>query len=266
MGVGRCAPTAHRLWRDRGVTRAISTGSGIALGYLPYLAARGVSCHYIESATRISGPSLTGRVLQRTPRVHRYTQCRNWAAPRWRYAGSVFDGFAAGRKAPSGTDGVIRVVVTVGTDRDSAFSRLVERLVPLLAERGDLAMATGCTVQVLWQTGCTPTGHLPIQALPFLSAERLWAALGAADIVVSHAGTGSSLAALTVGRLPVLASRSPRYDETVDGHQVELGDELHRRGLAVHREAHLVSVEDLLQALGSVVHRRCDPPAFELLS
>ena len=65
----RCIPYARRLMKRRKVTRAVSTGSGIALGYLPYLAARGVECHYIESATRVSGPSLTGRVLQWVPGV-----------------------------------------------------------------------------------------------------------------------------------------------------------------------------------------------------
>src|SRR6187431_424581 len=50
VDVARCIPHAHRLLVDRGIDRAISTGSGIALGYLPYLASRGVECHYIESA------------------------------------------------------------------------------------------------------------------------------------------------------------------------------------------------------------------------
>src|SRR5215831_15416132 len=31
----RCVPYAHRLWKRRKLTRAVSTGSGIALGYLP---------------------------------------------------------------------------------------------------------------------------------------------------------------------------------------------------------------------------------------
>ena len=44
----RCIPNARRLLAGRKLTRAVSTGSGIALGYLPYLAARGVRCHYIE--------------------------------------------------------------------------------------------------------------------------------------------------------------------------------------------------------------------------
>ncbi|HEX2297736.1 MAG TPA: glycosyltransferase family 28, partial [Pseudonocardiaceae bacterium] len=63
-GVLRCVPAARRLMNSRKLTRAVSTGSAIALGYLPYLAARGVECHYIESATRVRGPSLTGRILQ----------------------------------------------------------------------------------------------------------------------------------------------------------------------------------------------------------
>ncbi len=41
----RCIPDARRLMQRRKLTRAVSTGSGIALGYLPYLAARGVEGH-----------------------------------------------------------------------------------------------------------------------------------------------------------------------------------------------------------------------------
>ncbi|MCW2534224.1 MAG: UDP-N-acetylglucosamine--N-acetylmuramyl-(Pentapeptide) pyrophosphoryl-undecaprenol [Blastococcus sp.] len=264
--VARCVPTAHRLWRERGVTRVISTGSGIALGYLPYLAARGVSCHYIESATRVGGPSLTGRLLQATPSVLRYTQYRGWAGRRWLYRGSVFDGFEA-EAAPRTSDvGPIRVVVTVGVAPEFGFSRLIERLVPLLAADGELSTATGCPVEVLWQTGSTPTGHLPIAAHPFLPAARLRAAVAEADIVVSHAGTGSSLVALFAGRLPVLASRSPQLGETVDGHQSELGRELDDRGLALHRAADRIVLDDLIRALGSRVRRHTDPPPFELAS
>ncbi|MDQ3276000.1 MAG: glycosyltransferase family 28, partial [Actinomycetota bacterium] len=102
VDVLRCVPTAHRLWRRRGITRVISTGSGIALGYLPYLAARGVECHYVESAARVRGPSLTGRVLRWVPGVHVYTQYPAWAGGRWRYGGSEFDAYepVAARRAP----------------------------------------------------------------------------------------------------------------------------------------------------------------------
>jgi len=87
--VARCIPHAHRLLADRGIDRAISTGSGIAIGYLPYLAARGVECHYIESAARVAGPSRTGRLLRHVPGVHTHTQQTDWADRHWAFVGSV---------------------------------------------------------------------------------------------------------------------------------------------------------------------------------
>jgi UDP-N-acetylglucosamine--N-acetylmuramyl-(pentapeptide) pyrophosphoryl-undecaprenol N-acetylglucosamine transferase len=258
-----CLPTAHRLWRRRGITRAVSTGSGIALGYLPYLAARGVECHYVESAARVAAPSVTGRLLQRVPRLHRYTQYPGWAGPRWSYSGSVFDSFRAG-PLPVPPGDVIRVVVTVGTAAEYPFARLISHLVPLLGPDGSLATATGRAVEVLWQTGCTPVEGLPITAVPFLGARELGAALAAAHLVISHAGTGSALAALGAGRFPVLVTRRAALGEAGDDHQGELADELARRGLAVRREPESLTAEDLLACMGTSVSRSSRPPTFEL--
>jgi UDP-N-acetylglucosamine--N-acetylmuramyl-(pentapeptide) pyrophosphoryl-undecaprenol N-acetylglucosamine transferase len=265
--VARCVPTAHRLWREKSLTRAVSTGSGIALGFLPYLAAHGVSCHYIESAARVRGPSLTGRVLERVPGIRRYTQYAHWAGPRWQHRGSVFDdyqpidGGAAYRRRPAG---LVRVVVTLGTADEFPFTRLVERLVPLLSRDGALARATGLPVEVLWQTGCTPTAYLPIDALAFLPGEKLTAAVADADLVVSHAGVGSALTALAAGHRPVLADRVAERGEFRDDHQRQIAVELHRRGLAVHADASILTVDHLLAALSSGVRRAGDPPVFEL--
>lgn len=262
--VARCIPTAHRLWRRRSVTRVVSTGSGIALGYLPYLAARGVRCHYIESAARVTGPSRTGRVLERVPGIRRYTQYAHWAGPRWHHRGSVFDDYEpTGDRRPA--SGVVRVVVTLGTAEEFPFRRLVERLVPLLAPDGELARLTGLPVDVLWQTGCTPTGHLPITAIPFLPGEKLAAAVADADLVVSHAGVGSALTALAAGHRPVLADRSAALGEFRDDHQRQIAVELQRRGLAVHRTPSELTVGDLVTALSSGVRRAGAPPTFELL-
>jgi UDP-N-acetylglucosamine transferase subunit ALG13 len=261
--VVRCVPTAHRLWRERSLTRAVSTGSGIALGFLPYLAARGVPCHYIESAARVQGPSLTGRVLERVPGIRRYTQYAHWAGPRWQHRGSVFDDYEPGgdRRRPAG---LVRVIVTLGTAEEFPFRRLVESLVPLLSPDGALARATGLPVEVLWQTGCTPTGHLPIDALAFLPGEKLTAAVADADLVVSHAGVGSALTALAAGHRPVLADRVAGRGEFRDDHQRQIAVELHRRGLAVHADAASLTVDDLLSALSSGVRTAGRPPVFEL--
>jgi UDP-N-acetylglucosamine transferase subunit ALG13 len=262
--VAGCLPHAHRIWRSRDLTRVVSTGSGIALGYLPYLAARGVRCHYVESAARVGGPSKTGTVLDRVPGIRRYTQYPHWAAPRWVYRGSVFDAYTASDAARA-VEGPVRVVVTVGTAAEFPFGRLVDRLAPLLAPRGPLATATGRPVQVLWQTGCTPTGHLSIDAVPFLGADELGKAIADADLVVSHAGVGSALTALAAGRRPLLAGRSAALGEAGDDHQGQLADELERRQLAFARDPEEITVDDLLTALGAGTRRTDDVPTFELL-
>ncbi|MGH3709145.1 MAG: glycosyltransferase, partial [Pseudonocardiaceae bacterium] len=246
-------------------TRAVSTGSGIALGYLPYLAARGVECHYIESATRVSGPSLTGRVLQWVPGVRTYTQYQSWADQRWSYAGSVFDGYESA-VVPWVPDAMIRVVVTVGAATQYPFRRLFEHLAPLLAPEGALAQATRLPVEVLWQTGDTPVNDLPIRATPALPAAELGAALGKSDIVISHAGTGSALATLNAGRYPILATRDSARGEQVDNHQHELATELARRGLAMHRDAQSITIDDMVETLGISVRRTASPPPFTLRS
>jgi UDP-N-acetylglucosamine--N-acetylmuramyl-(pentapeptide) pyrophosphoryl-undecaprenol N-acetylglucosamine transferase len=267
-GVLRCALHAHRLFRRRRPTRAVSTGSGIALGYLPYLAARGVECHYIESAARVGAPSLTGRILRWVPRVRTYTQHRHWSGGPWHYGGNGFDAYEAVPvpvpRVPGDPGDPVRVVVTVGTAAEFPFRRLVLPLAKLLAPEGPLEQAMGRPVEVLWQTGCTPVDDLPITPTPFLPAADLAAALAAADIVVSHAGTGSALAGLAAGRFAVVASRAAEFGEAGDDHQRQLADELAARGLVLHRAPTDITVEDLVGTLSTTVRRASDIPPFEL--
>jgi UDP-N-acetylglucosamine transferase subunit ALG13 len=262
-GVLRCIVRAHSLYRRRRPDRAVSTGSGIALGYLPYLAARGVQCHYIESAARVGGPSITGRILRWVPRVRTYTQYRHWSDEHWHYGGSGFDAYEpVPADEPLGER--VRVVVTVGTAAEFPFTRLIAALAPLLAPGGDLERATGRPVEVLWQTGCTPVDGLGVTATPFLPAADLAAALDAADIVVSHAGTGSALANLAAGRFALVSSRVARFGEAGDDHQRELADELEARGLSAHRAPEEITVDDLLATRKHGVRRLPDVPRFAL--
>ncbi|MER5387535.1 glycosyltransferase [Saccharopolyspora sp. NPDC002686] len=263
-GVLRCVPIAHRLWRKRKPTRVVSTGSGIAVGVLPYLALRGVECHYIESAARVSGPSLTGRILRWAPGVRVYTQHPYWARGPWHYGGSQFDRYEAVTATPRIGDR-IRVVVTVGGSQ-FPFRRLIAALVPLLASGGALERALGRPVDVLWQTGAGQVADLPIDPTPFLPAADLKAAVSAADIVISHAGTGSVVTALDAGRSPVLIAREARHGEATDDHQRELAGELDRRGLARHRDAGSITPDDLMAALTTSVRQRQSPAPFALRS
>jgi UDP-N-acetylglucosamine transferase subunit ALG13 len=220
------------LIRDGSFTHAVSTGATLAVSTLPQARAAGASCHYVESAARVNGPSLSGRILSPLRRVRCYTQYRSWSRSGWKYAGSVFDSFVCGPQVePPRLD---RIVVTLGTQDDYPFRRLVERLVAIVPR----------TAEVLWQTGATDVSDLPIdgrRAVPSLEFEQ---ALREADVVIAHGGVGSALSSLEAGRHPILVPRRVERHEHVDNHQEQVVRELAHRGLAIHAE-----VDDLDLAL-----------------
>ncbi len=214
----------------------VSTGAGIALSFLPVGSALGASCHYIESATRVVGPSLSGRILHRVPGVRCYTQHGSWSGRGWEYSGSVFDGF---RSAPRWRDQqpIQRVAVVLGT-WTQGFRSLIDRLLRILPQ----------DVDTMWQTGFTDVTQTGIEPRPWLSPEDLAAELRRADVVVMHAGMGATLDALEAGHCPVVIPRRKTAGEQVDDHQVELAKELQRRNLAVVRLPEALQWGDLVQA------------------
>lgn len=240
---------ARRLPR-RGVRSVVSTGANLAVSVLPPYAAAGVPCHYIESATRVTGPSTSGRLVALLPGVRLYSQHRGWAKGRWRYGGTVFDGYAATSGPPRE---VRRVVVTLGSSEGYGFRRALERLVAVLP----------AGVEVLWQTGVTDVEGLGIDARPTVPGHELVSAITAADAVVAHSGTGSALVALAAGHVPLLLPRRVEHGEHVDAHQPQIAGMLAGRGLAVVREADEVTWPDVLAAASRRVHRTAAQP-FDL--
>jgi len=245
-GVARGVAHARRILRKEKVAAVVSTGSAIALAFLPVAALAGIEAHYIESSARVGPPSLTGRLLARVPRVRLYRQYPRVATGRWRYGGSVFDGFRAVQDGPRR---VRRVVVTLGSVEQS-FRRLLERLSAILPPG----------VEVLWQTGHTPTAGLALDARPYVPAAELDRAMQEADVVVAHGGCGSALGALRAGRYPVLVPRDHRLGELVDGHQRELARWLAGRDLALERPADALRFADLEAAASRRVIRTPAPP------
>lgn len=246
----RNARLAREVLRRERFETAISTGSSIAVNFLPLAARMGASAHYIESAARADGPSLAGRILALDRRVNTYCQYPAWSGVRWQFRGSIFDAYDAGASVPRP---IRRAVVTVGTTESYGFRRLFESLVPLLA---------GC--EVLWQTGTTDVSGLGIPGRPHVDHDEMLAAVAAADVVVAHSGTGAALTALELGKCPILVPRLARYAEHIDDHQIQIAAELERRNLAV-----ACAPEDLTRAvLASAASRsttRIDtPPAFQL--
>jgi UDP-N-acetylglucosamine--N-acetylmuramyl-(pentapeptide) pyrophosphoryl-undecaprenol N-acetylglucosamine transferase len=228
----------------------VSTGSLPAVPFLSLARARGIPCHFIESAARVIGPSLAARMLERVPGVHRYSQHAGWSdRGTWRYGGSVFDAFASTGTVPCE---IRRVVVTLGTIAFD-FRRLIEKLRAILPKGAD----------VLWQTGHTDATDLGINSQSFLSSDALSSAMRQADLVVAHAGVGSALAAVQAGHAPLLIPRRKHYGEHIDDHQVQIARELVHRGIAVACDADLLN-PDILTIASSLRVEAARAPNFLL--
>lgn len=261
-------PEAAHILRGDDVRRVVSTGAGIALAFLPMARALGIPAHFIESAARLDGPSLTGRLLAGVPGLHRYTQAAQWRSPSWQFRGTVFDGFTAGGRidhdhehgtatvAPRIRD-LRSAVVTVGTMDGYPFDRLIRRLHAVLP----------ATCEVTWQIGASTV--LPLSqrgtAERMLPWHELRARISEADVVIAHAGVGSALEALAAGKMPVLVPRRVTHGEHVDDHQAQIAADLHTRGLALSVDADAVSIDHLLAAANLCTERLTTAAPFRLV-
>ena len=134
---------------------------------------------------------------------------------------------------------------------DYGFERLVRRLLEILPS----------DVEVLWQTGDTDVTGLGVDGHHAIPERELIQAIRDSDVLVAHAGVGTALAALEVGKCPVLVPRRRAHGEHVDDHQTQIAGELGRRALAVSVEAEELTLEHLLAAAVSQVDTvPTDPP------
>lgn len=240
---------AMRIIRKVRFTDVISTGSAIAVPFLMAARLQGVRTHYIESAARTEGPSLTGRMLRPVPGINLYCQYPSWARDPWNYRGSVIDRFEShrlselsqNRKTPS------RAVVTLGTMVGFPFPRAVAAAERALAEVGTPDM------EILWQVGDMDAKVSRGEVHSMIPSKEMDAAIRAADVVIAHAGVGSALRVLGAGHMPILLCRKASHGEHIDNHQWLIANELTRRNLTVARDPDDLRAEDLLYALSHEV-------------
>lgn len=252
QAVLRNAARCRVLFSQYRVTLVVSTGAALALAVLPQARLRHIETVYIESATRMTQPSVSGRGLSWIPGIQTYSQSESLTHHGWRYLASPWDRYAS---EEGGTRPVRRVVVSLGTQQGFGFRRLVERLVDILPR----------DVEVLWQTGSTDVAGLGIDARPKVPAAEMNEALASADAVVAHAGTGIALAALEAGRLPVLVPRRRSRGEHVDDHQLSIALELCLRDLCITRNTDDLKLRDLTFAASRVVRKMSATDAAALL-
>ena len=241
LGVVRNAWAVRRLFTPE-VTRVVSTGAGIALSlYLPALFSRR-AFRYIESATRASSLSLTGRVFDFMPRVERRVQHQELANRKWKYEGSVFDCLNRSTHVDIERD-VKTVFVSLGANQHAGFRPLIDRILTICPP----------SVDVFFQYGPTDLTGLSINGVPSLSWEEVVSRSRSADVVITHAGTGSILTTLLCGKVPLVVPRSASAGEHVDEHQSDLAKFAELNGYASVAHVDELSWSEVVAAARRVV-------------
>ena len=113
---------------------------------------------------------------------------------------------------------------------------------------------------------CARSSFRPARATWYddLPYEQLVELCRSARVIVSHAGVGSILTALRVGRRPVVVARLRAYGEAVDDHQVEFA----RRLAAADLVTLVESLDDLRSAIAAegALEQRAVPSRSELVT
>lgn len=216
----KALPGAIQIMRRNRPTMLVSTGSALTVPYMLAARATGVPVTYVESATRLTGPSVTGRMAERIPGIQLYCQGEAWDRRRWSFFGSIFDRYVA---QPVPPHSIKSALVTVGSEK-FPFARM------LAAARDALH-----GVETHWQTGTTPVSglELPGDVRPWWPGDELARTAREADVVLTHAGVGSILMVLRTGGCPVVIPRIHEFNEHVDDHQTQLSETLAQRDLVV---------------------------------
>jgi UDP-N-acetylglucosamine--N-acetylmuramyl-(pentapeptide) pyrophosphoryl-undecaprenol N-acetylglucosamine transferase len=239
----RALVPAFRIIRGERPSQVVTTGAAIAIPFLVAARLCGITPVYVESVARQSAPSLTGRVVSYLPGVRLLSQAR-FEDPRWVFIGSVLDHYgpvvAARPRAPlpPGQARPLHVLVTVGTMR-FPFTRLVRLVRPFLPNGA----------RTTWQIGssASPPPSSQDHVVATMPAEDLHSAMAGADVIITHAGVGTCLEALSLGHRPIVLPRLAQHGEHVDDHQVELVESLLERSLAIDASRGPGAVEEALR-------------------
>lgn len=112
------------------------------------------------------------------------------------------------------------IFVTVGTN-EAPFDRLLH----------EVAQIPTAEHFVIQYGHSSPTERPNCELVDFLSFEAMVAMIRKARMIVTHAGVGSIMVALSNGRRPVVVPRRRSFGEAVDDHQLQLGRRFANAGL-----------------------------------
>jgi UDP-N-acetylglucosamine transferase subunit ALG13 len=123
-------------------------------------------------------------------------------------------------------DSLSMILVVLGTD-EHPFERALDLVEPLSHAH-----------KLVVQHGHTPAREwLEAQWFPFVPYETIVSLTCEAEAVICHAGVGTIMTVLSLGRRPVVIARRAARREHVDDHQLQIVEKLRLRGLVIPVDA-----------------------------
>jgi UDP-N-acetylglucosamine--N-acetylmuramyl-(pentapeptide) pyrophosphoryl-undecaprenol N-acetylglucosamine transferase len=225
--------TFRRVLDNEHFDGVVSTGAAVALPAFIAARTKRVPTLYVESISRVDGPSLTGRLVTGF-RLTTESWCQHqlWSDNRWSYHGSVLGSYQSVDRGPIDQPSLF---VTLGTLKKYSFESLVSAV--MATEAADH--------RTVWQLGSTSaTALLPGTVSEFVTSLEFDRYALSSSTVVSHAGVGSVLRLLALGVYPVLVPRRRYRGEQVDDHQQQIARLMKHHDLAIVKEVNELTIED----------------------
>ena len=119
------------------------------------------------------------------------------------------------------------ILVTLGTQKQQ-FTRILEYI-----EQSNL-----CD-EIIVQAGFTKFESTKMKIFDFIDYDKMNEYLNKADLIITHAGTGSIVSALKKNKKVIACARLAKYLEHVDNHQEEILD-------VFYEEGYILKIDDTL--------------------
>ena len=121
------------------------------------------------------------------------------------------------------------ILVSVGTAEYS-----FDRLFRMIDEVCDMGIIDGN--DIIAQKGSTKYNPRNFKCFNLIGRDEFQKYINSADLIICHAGTGSVILPLKLGKKIIVVPRRAKYGEHVDDHQLELRDTFTRAGYTLSAE------------------------------
>ena len=128
------------------------------------------------------------------------------------------------------------ILVTLGTQKEQ-FTRLL-----------DYIEESNIKDEIIVQAGHTKYESKKMKIFDFIPYEKMNEYIDKADLIITHAGTGSVLMPLKKNKKVIVCARDMKYDEHVDNHQQELVEVFASEGYVLELNEE-IKLDDLVKKM-----------------